>query len=113
MKAIFNEGTDQASDVLEDMITENTIAPYPFEDGVTFLDTMYPGGANQMPTLQYHDSAIISGTTIGGITQLKGGNFPCGLVRIASSIDGENTLLQVNRDPGNHRGYLCEPMTEM
>jgi hypothetical protein len=113
MQAIFNEGTDQASDVLEDMITENTVAPYPFEDGVTFLDTMYPGGANQMPTLQYHDSAIISGTTIGGITQLKGGNFPCGLVRVASNIDGENTLLQVNLIPGNHRGYLCEPMTEM
>ena len=113
MQAIFNEGTDQASDVVEDMITENTVAPYPFEDGTTFLDTMYPGGANQMPTLQYHDSAIISGTTIGGITQLKGGNFPCGLVRIASDLSGENTLLQVNLVPGNHRGYLCEPMTEM
>ena len=113
MSAIFNTGTDQVSEVLESMVDENNIAPYPFEGDGTSVDTMYPNGANQAPTLQYHDSAIISGTTIGGITQLKGGNFPCGLVRIASNLDGENTLLQVNLVPGNHRGYLCEPMTEM
>jgi len=113
MTAIFNEGTDQSADVMTDMITENTIAPYPFENDGTNTDTMYPGGANQAPTLQYHDSAIISATTIGGITTLKGGNFPCGLIRIASVIDTPGTILQVNLVPGNHRGYLCEPMTEM
>jgi len=113
MQAIFNEGTDQASDVLEDLTTENTIAPYPFENDGTHTDTMYPGGANQSPTLQYHDSAIISATTIGGVTTLKGGNFPCGLIRIASVIDTKGTILQVNLVPGNHRGYLCESMTEM
>ena len=74
---------------------------------------MYPGGANQLATLQYHDSAIISATTIGGVTTLKGGNFPCGLIRIASVIDTPGTILQVNLVPGNHRGYLCESMTEM
>jgi len=113
MSAIFNEGTDQSADVMTDMITENTIAPYPFENDGTNTDTMYPGGANQAPTLQYHDSAIISGTTIGGVTNMKGGNFPCGLIRIASVIDTPGTILQVNLIPGNHRGYLCEPMTEM
>jgi len=113
MAAIFNEGTDQTSEVIQDMIFENNQPPYPFEgDGVS-IDTMYPGGANQLATLQYHDSAIISATTIGGITTLKGGNFPCGLIRIASTIDTANTILQVNLVPGNHRGYLCEPMTEM
>lgn len=111
--AMFNEGTDQDSEVIEDLITKNNIAPYPFENDGVHTDTMYPGGANQLATLQYHDSAIISATTIGGVTTLKGGNFPCGLIRIASIIDTPGTILQVNLVPGNHRGYLCEPMTEM
>jgi len=111
--ALFNEGTDQTADVIEDMRFDNKIAPYPFENDGTNLDTMYPNGANQGPTLQYHDSAIVSGTTIGGVTYLKGGNFPCGLIRIASNIDSPGTLLVVDLIPGNHRGYLCEPMTEM
>lgn len=112
MQAIFNEGTDQAADVLEDMITENTIAPYPFENDGVNLDTMYPGGANQGPGLQIHDVELVTATTIGGTTRLKGGNFPCGLVNIASTIEGQITL-QIDLVPGNHRGYLCEPMTEM
>jgi len=113
MAALFNEGTTQDDGVLTDMITENNLAPYPFENDGVNTDTMYPGGANQLATIQYHDSAIISATTIGGVTTLKGGNFPCGLIRIASVIDTPGTILQVNLVPGNHRGYLCEPMTEM
>ena len=113
LAAIFNEGTTQDADIIDELTTENNQPPYPYEgDGVN-VDTMYPGGANQLPTLQYHDSAIISATTIGGVTMLKGGNFPCGLIRIASTIDTAGTILQVNLVPGNHRGYLCEPMTEM
>ena len=113
MLALFNDGTRQDAEVVVDMTTENNIAPYPFEGDGTAVDTFYPGGANQAPTMQYHDSAIISTTTIGGVTTLKGGNFPCGLVRVASNIDTAGTLLQINLVPGSHRGYLCEPMTEM
>ena len=53
MAAIFNEGTDQDDLVLEDMITENNIAPYPFENDGVHIDTMYPGGANQLSGLQF------------------------------------------------------------
>ncbi|AXH73300.1 MAG: putative capsid protein [Cressdnaviricota sp.] len=123
MQAIFNEGTDQASDVLEDMITENNQAPYPFENGDdgtggAFTDTMYPGGANQLTGLEWHDFGQIyatSDTTNVGITRLKGGNFPCGLIRLDWAPSGEaaNLILQIDLIPGNHRGYLCEPMTEM
>jgi len=113
LTAIFNDGVAQDAEIIQDLETQNNQAPYPFEgDGIN-TDTMYPGGANQAPTLQYHDSAIISGTTIGGTTSLKGGNFPCGLIRISSTIDLPGTIIQVNLVPGNHRGYLCEPMTEM
>jgi len=114
MAAIFNEGTDQTSEVLEDMISENNQPPYPFEgDGVS-IDTMYPGGANQGSGMQLHDIEFITGTTIGGTTRMKGGNFPCGLMKF-TYVPNETTNLRIQIDlvPGNHRGYLCEPMTEM
>ena len=116
MTALFNEGTDQDDQVLEDMITENNIAPYPFENDGVHTDTQYPGGQNNASILQLHDQEYITGTTIGGTTRLKGGNFPCGLVKIsivnlgAAAIDA---TLQLDLVPGHHRGYLCEPMTEM
>ena len=104
LSQMFDTG-DNIGDVLDNATDKNDNLPYPQVD--------YPGGETQAPTLQYHDSAIISATTIGGVTSLKGGNFPCGLIRIASTIDTAGTILQINLVPGNHRGYLCEPMTEM
>ena len=116
IQAIFNEGTDQSQEVLEAMIDENNIAPYPFENDGVHTDTMYPGGANQLPGLEPHDIEYITGTTIGGTTRLKGGNFPCGLIRVVGQKDTSSAglvTLQVDLVPGGHRGYLCEPMTEM
>jgi len=115
MAAIFNEGTDQTSEVIEDMIFENNVAPYPFEgDGIN-VDTMYPGGANQGTGLQVHDYEYVTATTIGGTSRLKGGNFPCGLIRIDTTSQGDvgGWVLTLDLVPGNHRGYLCESMTEM
>jgi len=115
MAAIFNTGTDQTSEVLEDMIFENNQAPYPFEGDGIAIDTMYPGGANQLNSLELHDFELITASTIGGTTRLKGGNFPCGLLQFQTAgfeADSQITI-QVNLIPGNHRGYLCESMTEM
>jgi len=116
MAAIFNEGTDQTSEVIEDMIFENNVAPYPFEgDGIS-IDTMYPGGANQLSGLQLHDLEYVTGTTIGGTTRMKGGNFPCGLIQFTVSNSGTEASqlsLLIDLVPGHHRGYLCESMTEM
>ena len=116
LAAIFNEGTDQTEEVLEDLITENNLAPYPFENDGTNLDTMYPGGANQAPGLEIHDIARVTSTTLSNTTRFKGGNFPCGLIRfdlgnVGTSTSGMTILIDLV--PGNHRGYLCEPMTEM
>jgi len=123
MSAVFNEGTNQDDQVLDDMRTENDLAPYPFENaqvpgappGTVFTDTMYPNGANQFSGLQLHDFETISGTTIGGITRVKGGMFPCGLIRIdhTPTETSANIGIQIDLVPGSHRGYLCEPMTEM
>jgi len=104
---MFDDGND-IGDVLENATDRNDNLPYPQVD--------YPGGSVQAPSLMLHDLNGITGTTIGGITRLKGGNFPCGLIRVAFDNTGQtsgNLTLLVDLVPGNHRGYLCEPMTEM
>jgi len=77
----------------------------------------YPGGEINAPILQMHDMAFATQTTIGGTTRFKGGNFPCGLIVIDIENQSETVefaaTLQIDLVPGNHRGYLCEPMTEM
>jgi len=113
--ALFNDGTDQTADVIEDMRFDNKQAPYPFENDGTHLDTFYPNGANQLTGLQIHSIETVTPTTIGGTTRIKGGNFPCGLISIDTLNEGDSAgvVIQIDLIPGNHRGYLCEPMTEM
>ena len=115
MAALFNDGNTQTQEVLDDMITENNIAPYPFENDGTSVDTMYPGGGNQMAGMLFHDITFISPTTVGGHTYVKGGNFPCGLIKITQTRTEAPLAIQILIDlvPGMHRGYECEPMTEM
>ena len=119
LQAIFNEGLIQDSEVIRDLQTQNEIAPYPFENDGVNADTMYPGGANQLTGMQAHDVDFVTATTIGGRSHLKGGNFPCGLVRIdtaQTNFDPTSPggwVLLVDLIPGYHRGYLAESMTEM
>jgi len=118
LQATFNQGTDQDDAVLTDMITENNIAPYPFENDGTNVDTMYPGGATQLPSLVLHDQ--VSVTTIGapGSPAMSkrtatGGVFPCGLVQLNYSAALADAILQVHLVPGTHRGYMAKPMTDL
>jgi hypothetical protein len=117
--AMFNEGISQSAEVIEDMITENTQAPYPFENDGTNTDTMYPGGANQFPNLALHDMVDITGTTVGAHSSIRGGVFNCGLIKIFKETgglaDGETTVTDVlvHLVPGKHRGYLAQPMKEV
>ncbi len=117
LAALQNEGTSQDASVLEDMIDENNQAPYPFENDGSNVDTMYPGGANQLPGVEVATLENISGTTVGGVTYLSGSNFPCGLIRIDlfnndSTFDMYN-VLQVSLTNGPVRGYMAQPMQEM
>ncbi len=107
LRQMFDVGNDN-QDITDNATNRNDNLPYPQID--------YPGGETQAPSLSIHDFSGISATTIGGNTRLKGGNFPCGLVRVAFDNTGSvagTILLQIDLVPGNHRGYLCEPMTEM
>ena len=104
---MFDKGMEQ-EEIIENAIDRNDNLPYPQLD--------YPGGDTQAPSLQLHDIGFLTPTTIGGVTRLKGGNFPCGLFRFLFENTGSttpNVLIVVDLVPGNHRGYLAEPMTEM
>ena len=116
--ALFNDGNAQDSEVIQDLETQNNIAPYPFENDGVNADTMYPGGANQGPGLQLHDSAYWTNTaqTVVNIHRIKGGNFPCGLIKLNCTNTGaapSSLHISIDLIPGHHRGYMCEPMTEM
>ncbi len=113
LSALQNEGVDQDSEVLADLITENTQAPYPFENDGINVDTMYPGGANQAPGLEVHDAVLVTSTTIGGKTTVPGSNFQGGLIKIANTIDAGQISLHVHLVPGSHRGYMCQPMQDV
>ncbi len=113
LSALQNEGIDQDSEVLADMISENNQAPYPYEGDGTAVDTQYPGGANQLPALQIHSNSLVSATTIGGQTSVAGTNFQGGLIRIDNTIDVGNISMLVHLVPGSHRGYMCQPMTDV
>ena len=63
--------------------------------------------------MQIHDQEYITSTTVGGTTRIKGGNFPCGLICIATADVAQTLLMQIDLVPGTHRGYLAESMTEM
>ena len=96
-------------DVLDNATDRNDNLPYPQAD--------YPGGANQAPTLETHDLVAISATTIGGQSRVKGGQFPCGLIRfdwapLADNPTSVGYVLQIDLVPGMHRGYMCEKMLE-
>lgn len=126
LSAIFNEGTDQTEDVLEDAINENNQAPYPFENGIDpntglpFADTMYPGGKNQLTGVMIHDQVSYSASTVGGQAFGKGGNFPCGLIKFTRTIppaeeggQAHDLIIQIDLVPGHHRGYMCQDMKDM
>ena len=105
LSQMFDVG-DNMGDIVDNATDKNDNLPY---DQVN-----YPGGEGNAPELQIHDTEFITGTTIGGVSRFKGGNFPCGLIRLATNTN-ESGFLTVLIDlvPGPHRGYLCEPMTEM
>ncbi len=115
LAALDNDFDQQAGEVLADMITENNQAPYPYENDGVHTDTMYPGGANQAPGVEIHDVVGVTATTIGNVTKVAGSNFQGGLIRIDNTLTGGggNQVLLVHLVPGDHRGYLCQPMQDV
>ncbi len=108
LRQMFDVGSDNV-EITENATDRNDELPYP--------QVNYPGGQTQAPGLEYHDVVTIfeSNPTNGiGAQRMKGGNFPCGLIALDwSPVNSANLVIQIDLVPGNHRGYLAEPMTEM
>lgn len=100
---------DSEDEVIGNAQFKNRFLPYDADD--------YPGSPGNNGAAILHDQNYITTSTIGGTTRLKGGNFPCGLIKLTTiNLDPAEELtftLQVDLVPGHHRGYLCESMTEM
>lgn len=111
LAALDNDFDQQTGEVLNDMISENNQAPYPFENDGINTDTMYPGGANQLSATRVVGSAFFNAGTNANKVIVEGDTFPCGLIEILTTDDDVSLL--VTLVPGSHRGYLAEPMTEM
>ena len=107
-RQMFDVGANDDT-IMDNAVGKNDDLPYP--------QTQYPGGGAQLSGLSIHDLVTYSSTTIGGRAYGKGGNFPCGLIKLAHEVPLEsishNLIVQIDLVPGNHRGYMCEPMTEM
>jgi len=121
MTALQNDGLEQSSEVIEDIVAYDQ-PPYPFENDGVNIQTMYPGGETQGSDMYLVDTIEFTGNNLSGRLKLQGTNFPCGLMRVdnflrAINPDGstaqELMILEVSLIPGPHKGYLAEPMSEM
>lgn len=101
LKRLFDVG-DNNDAVLDKVIGKNDELPYDQDQ--------HPGEiGDQSETVTVMQ---FTGTSIGSMARGKGASFPCGLIQIAGSLT-QDALMYVHLVPGSHRGYLCEPMTEM
>jgi hypothetical protein len=100
---------DNLDEIRLDVSDNNDVPPYRVGDVAT-ADEYYPGGVNNQPSTALHAVEFITSSTIGGVTSIPGGIFPCGLMRFDWSINESQTsmYLAVDLVPGTHKGYLAE-----
>jgi hypothetical protein len=103
---MFDVG-DNMPEILDNATDKNDNLPYDQDE--------YPGGSTNMPGLEIHDFANIVSYSAGagniGVQYMKGGQFPCGLMKFTWDPEGTTNLaIQIDLVPGDHRGYLCEKM---
>lgn len=106
LNSLFDVG-DNNQDVMLNAVNKNNDLPYPQED--------YPGGVSNLPDLQRHALGFVTTSTIGGMTRMEGGVFPCGLIEIVrnGAAPASVPAIEITLVPGNHRGYMAETMLEM
>ena len=85
MTELFDDG-DQLEELRDDIVTDNDRPPYAVSPEQT-ANEFYPGGQQEFPSLQVHDNAKVTSTTVGGKTTVRGGTFQCGLIRLDSSME--------------------------
>jgi len=79
-------------------------------DELPYDQNQYPGHFNNGMTTEVVTRSTFSGTTVSSTNRVSGFIAPCGLLKVTSTIGCIFTVYLV---PGEHRGYMCEPMQEM
>jgi hypothetical protein len=102
LTAVFNEGNTQDQAVINDQERYDEV-PYDLNE--------YPGGRRQTNGERV-DLVDFTGTTVSARNRVKPFSAPCGLLRLNNNT-GETVTMYLDLVPGNHRGYLAEPMTDM
>ena len=99
-KELFDVG-DNNDDIMDNVVLKNNQLPYDQDD--------YPGEVGDQA--EFVCSIRLANTQ--SQTQVAGSSFPCGLIQIdTTALDGPVQFI-VHLVPGDHRGYLAEPMQEM
>lgn len=79
----------------------------------------YPGAGANGAQPEVHAISYLTPTTVGGLTQVEGGNFQCGLIKVVPALaDSASPALtavdlEVILMPGPHRGYMAMKMQDV
>jgi len=104
MNELFDVGENN-EEIRDDIVADNDQPPYALFPGSSTSEA-YPGGSTEQTGLHLHSASSVTGTTVGGITNIRGGNFKCGLMKLFN-VGLTDCIVQVHLVPGNNRGYLC------
>lgn len=107
MNEMFDVGDDNTQVVIN-AIDKNDNLPYD--------QLNYPGGSSNFIEMENQCFAFGTNTIAERRYSFGGFTAPCGLLRIDqlySDASSNDLILEVMLVPGDHRGYLAEPMQEM
>ncbi len=104
MNELFDLGENN-EEIRDDLVEDNDRPPYALLTANTVREA-YPGGSEEQMGLHLHAAQSVTTTTIGGTTQIRGGNFKCGLIKL-QNVGLTDCIVQVHLIPGNNRGYMC------
>lgn len=103
MRQMFDVGNNNA-EVVANATDKNELLPYDQDE--------YPGGDGNLVNAQVHSQHYWNANSLGNRVDIRGTNVPCGLVKLQNDT-GADLEFQIHLVPGNHRGYLAEPMQDM
>lgn len=109
MTDVFQQGTDQTDEILQDLEDDNDEVPYDLDE--------YPGGATNFVGPQVVGFTIATTTNqTGQQVEFNTGPFTaqCGLIQIdTAAIATKPVIIEVTLVPGGNRGYLTQPMGDV
>ncbi len=103
MQQMFNVGNNN-EEVLTNAIDKNDDLPYDQDE--------YPGGSGNLSNAQVHSQHYFTTNSLGNRIDIRGCMVPCGLIKLQNDSEADLEF-QIHLVPGNHRGYLAEPMQDM